>query len=137
MEKFRYGFHNDNALSYLIRMNNKALFAYMLARGVSPLTRDSRDQNAVHHAVELDSPEFLHFLLFRSFDIGNRIVIPSQLRKGGAMHWLLSAWACLDQFNSSEGMTPFHLACKTGNQASVDIIIDCFRFRCEEVKSLK
>lgn len=48
LEKFEYGEHMDNALTYTIRKNRFDLFKYLLKRGVSLLAANEDNLNAVH-----------------------------------------------------------------------------------------
>lgn len=63
LQDFWYGIYNDNALTYMIRMQNEKVFKYLLKWGILPSHSNDDGLNAIHFAVELEWFNFLSFML--------------------------------------------------------------------------
>eukprot|EP00347_Sterkiella_histriomuscorum_P006025 403354358 len=63
LSQYIYGIYNDNALTYMIRIEDKEKFQYLLKRGVMPSQQDIDGNNALHYAISMERIEFISYLL--------------------------------------------------------------------------
>ncbi|CDW82347.1 ankyrin repeat [Stylonychia lemnae] len=61
--QFIYGIYADNALTYMIRVEDRQKFQYLLSRGIMPSFQDLDGNNALHYAIRMERIEFISYLL--------------------------------------------------------------------------
>ena len=71
LSQYVYGLYNDNALTYLMRIDDRPNFQYVLQRGIKPSCTDASGMTVVHYAIMLEKIHFLSFLLECEWDHRN------------------------------------------------------------------
>ena len=54
LSQYIYGIYSDNALTYMIRIEDKPKFEYLLNRGVLASNSDIDGSNALHYAIRME-----------------------------------------------------------------------------------
>ncbi len=111
---FSYGLYSDNALTYLMRVDQQRSFEYVIRRGIPLTSADRNGNNVLHFAVSLERLDYLSYLLDGSYGSYMKIQIFDYSLDNILAHlqkhpWIESAWEALDKCNWKDGQTPFLL----------------------------
>lgn len=63
LAQYCYGTYSDNALTFLMRIDLKSSFEYVLSRGIPISLSDRNNNNLLHYAVSLERCDYVSFLL--------------------------------------------------------------------------
>ena len=91
---------------------------YVLARGASPLSSNSNDQNSIHYAIILEKFHFLSYMFEGDFgayleqDFNNRHkrILKELLNddRHTKRNFIIASFIALDRCSLKEGHTPLH-----------------------------
>ena len=141
---FMYGLYQDNVLSYLMRINDMKMFEYILQRGISPLSSNHNELNALHYAIQLEKLNFLAYLLEGDFEAcnnkstANDVIEAKSRRLEGLLndqsrtekkYWIFESLVALDRFTLNEGYTPLILSMKAEKEEMASYIIQIIMVR--------
>ena len=136
LASFIYGIYKDSALTYMMRIDDKRSFEYIMNRGISPLACDHNHRNVVHHAIQQEKIHFLGYLLGGDWDAAKpyentamhfQVEEPFTKEEASTLftekRWVERAWRALDKCTSDKGHTPLHLAILSSNAHIFNFIV--------------